>query len=97
MVDRIRRSKRPGTSGFVPSAKRVTTFDNDGTLWFEQPLYAQFVFAIDRLKDMPRSDASFTERQLFKAAIEGDMRMLMADGERPLSEIIGVLHAGMSW
>ncbi|MEO3474359.1 HAD family hydrolase [Roseomonas sp. CAU 1739] len=92
----IRRAAQPGTPDFVAPADRVAVFDNDGTLWVEQPLYTQFVFAIDRLKEMARSDASLAERQPFKAAIEGDMRTLMAGGERALAEIIGITHAGMS-
>lgn len=92
----IRRAARRGTPDYVAPADRVAVFDNDGTLWVEQPLYTQFVFAIDRLREMARSDASLTTRQPFKAAIEGDMRTVMAGGEHALAEIIGVTHAGMS-
>ena len=96
MLEAIRRAVQPGTPDFVPPAERVATFDNDGTLWVEQPLYTQFVFAIDRLREMARSDASLAARQPFKAAIDGDMRTLMAGGEHALAEIVGVTHAGMA-
>ena len=73
---------------FVPPVDRVATFDNDGCLWVEHPLYTQFVFAIDRLREMAQRDPSLATREPLKAAIEGDMRGVMASGEKGLAEII---------
>ncbi|MGG5817292.1 HAD family hydrolase [Falsiroseomonas sp. HW251] len=92
----IRRSVRDGTPDRVPPAERVAVFDNDGTLWVEQPLYTQFAFAIDRLKEMAARDPALLQRPILKAAVDGDMRAVMAGGERGLAEIIAVTHAGMS-
>jgi len=92
----IRRSVREGTPDHVRPSERVAVFDNDGTLWVEQPLYTQFAFAIDRLKEMAARDPALLDRPVLKAAVEGDMRAVMADGERGLAEIIAVTHAGMS-
>ncbi len=92
----VRRLAREGTPDFVPPAERVAVFDNDGTLWVEHPLYTQFVFAIDRLKAMAQRDPSLLANPLLKAAVEGDMRRVMAGGEHGLAEIIGTTHAGMS-
>jgi phosphoserine phosphatase len=92
----IRRTVREGTPDYVRPAERVAVFDNDGTLWVEQPLYTQFVFAIDRLKEMAGRDPALLQRPVLKAAVEGDMRTVIAGGERGLAEIIAVTHAGMS-
>jgi phosphoglycolate phosphatase-like HAD superfamily hydrolase len=92
----IRRIGRRGTPDYVPSSERVAVFDNDGTLWVEQPMYTQFAFAIERLKEMARQDPGLAERQPLKAAIEGDLGTVMAGGERALAEIIAVTHSGMS-
>jgi hypothetical protein len=91
----IRRSVRQGTPDFVPPAERVAVFDNDGTLWVEQPVYTQLIFALDRLREMAARDPALLERPVLKAAVEGDMRGVMAGGERGLAEIVGVTHAGM--
>ncbi|MDB5379993.1 MAG: haloacid dehalogenase [Rubritepida sp.] len=92
----IRQSVRLGTPDFIPPAERVAVFDNDGTLWVEQPIYTQLSFALDRLRTMAQQDPSLAERQPFKAAIEGDMRAVMAGGEHALAEIVAVTHSGMS-
>lgn len=92
----IRRSVREGTPDFVRPGGRVAVFDNDGTLWVEQPLYTQFAFAIDRLKELAARDPALLQRPLLKAAVEGDLRAVMAGGERGLAEIIGITHSGMS-
>ena len=92
----IRRTVREGTPDYVRPADRVATFDNDGTLWVEHPIYTQFAFALDRLREMAERDRSLLDRPILKAAVDGDMRAVMAGGERGLAEIIAVTHAGMS-
>jgi len=96
ILDLVRRTTRERTPDFVPAAQRLATFDNDGTLWVEHPLYTQFIFALDRLKEMAARDPALAQRPILKAAIDGDMRAVMAGGERGLAEIIAVTHAGMS-
>jgi phosphoserine phosphatase len=96
ILDTVRRITRRGGPGFVPQAERVATFDNDGTLWVEQPIYTQFVFAIDRLKELAARDPALLQHPILKAAVEGDMRAMMAGGEKGLAEILGATHAGMS-
>lgn len=92
----IRRAVREGTPDYVLPAERVAVFDNDGTLWVEQPLYTQFVFALDRLRELAARDPALADRPVVKAALAGDMRTVMAGGERALAEIVMVTHAGMS-
>ncbi|WP_229681714.1 HAD family hydrolase [Neoroseomonas lacus] len=74
----------------------MAVFDNDGTLWVEHPMYTQFAFAIDRLKEMTQRDPALLANPVLKAAVDGDMRVVMAAGERGLAEIIAVTHTGMS-
>ncbi len=62
-----------GSADFVPPEDRIATFDNDGTLWCEQPLPVQIFFAQDRLKALAAADPSMRERQPFKAFLEHDM------------------------
>ena len=92
----VQRVIRRGAPDYRPPAERVAVFDNDGTLWVEQPLYTQFAFAIDRLREMAKHDPTLVERDPFKAALAGDLGAVLAGGEKGLAEIIAVTHAGMS-
>jgi phosphoserine phosphatase len=87
---------REGSPDFVPEPERVATFDNDGTLWVEQPLYVQFVFALERVKEMAPLHPEWKEQQPFKAALEGDMATLGALGEKGAVEIVAATHAEMT-
>jgi hypothetical protein len=86
----------PQSKDYVPPADRIATFDNDGNLWAEKPVYFQLLFAIDRVKAMAPEHPEWTDKQPFKAAIEGDMKALAASGEKGLVELIMASHAGMS-
>jgi phosphoserine phosphatase len=81
---------------FVLPAERIATFDNDGTLWVEQPGYTQLAFAVDRVKELAPKHPEWKEKQPFKAVLEGDMKTLAKFGEKGLVEIILVTHAGMT-
>ncbi len=85
-----------GHTDFVAADKRIATFDNDGTLWSEQPVYNQAAFAFDRIKAMAAEHPEWKDQQPFKAVIEGDQQALAATGEKGLLEIIGATHTGMT-
>ena len=85
-----------GGSDFVPPAERVAVFDNDGTLWLEQPMYVQLAFALDRVKALAAQHPEWKDKQPFKAVLEGDMKALAAAGEHGLVELIMATHAGMT-
>lgn len=87
---------REGSRDFVPAAQRIATFDNDGTLWVEQPMYTQVAFALDRLKALAPRNPQWKMQQPFKAALEGDMETLEKSGEHGLLELILATHAGMT-
>jgi len=84
----------PGSKDFVPAADRVAVFDNDGTLWSEQPMYFQLAFALDRVRALAPRHPEWKDQQPFKAALEGDMKALAAAGEHGLLELVMATHAG---
>src|SRR5258707_9256496 len=87
---------REGSPDFVPAPQRIATFDNDGTLWVEQPMYTQLAFALDRVKALAPMHPEWKDKQPFKAALEGDMKTLGEAGDRGLMELLTVTHAGMT-
>jgi phosphoserine phosphatase len=86
----------PGSKDFVAPADRIAVFDNDGTLWSEQPMYFQLAFALDRVKAMAPQHPEWKTKQPFKDAIDGDMKTLAAAGERGLLELVAASHAGLT-
>ncbi len=87
---------REGSPDFVPPPERIATFDNDGTLWSEQPSYVQLAFALDRVKAMAPLHPEWKDTQPFKAVLEDDMAALAAAGERGVVEIVAATHAGLT-
>ena len=87
---------RAGSPDFVPVPQRIATFDNDGTLWTEHPMYVQLVFALDRVKALAPLHPEWKDKQPFKAVLEGDMKTLADSGEHGLLELMMVTHAGMT-
>ena len=83
-----------GGPDFVPPAERIAVFDNDGTLWSEQPVYVQLAFAIDRVKALAAAHPEWKTTQPFKAVLEGDTAALAASGERGLIQLVMAAHAG---
>lgn len=92
----VGQAAQPGSPGYIPPAARLATFDNDGTLWAEQPIYFQFLFALDRVKALAPGHPEWRTQQPFKAALEGDMKTLAASGEHGLVELVMATHTGMS-
>ena len=82
--------------GFVPEPERIAVFDNDGTLWCEQPLYVQLVFALDRVKQLAPEHPEWATTQPFQAVLEDDHDALAAAGVEGLVEIMAATHAGMT-
>jgi phosphoglycolate phosphatase-like HAD superfamily hydrolase len=85
-----------GSPQFVPPAERIATFDNDGTLWSEQPIYFQFAFALDRVKAVAPQHPDWKSTQPFKAVLDGDTKALAASGEKGLLELLTATHTGMT-
>jgi hypothetical protein len=81
---------------FVPAAERIAVFDNDGTLWAEQPMYFQFIFALDRVKAMTPSHPEWRDKEPFASLLKGDLNKALSGGEKAIAEIIMATHAGMT-
>ena len=92
----VEKVTKEGSADFVPEPERIAVFDNDGTLWVEQPMYTQLAFALDRVKAQAAAHPEWKDTQPFKAAIEGDMKTLVESGEKGLMELIMATHAGMT-
>lgn len=86
----------PASKDFVPSEDRIAVFDNDGTLWVEQPMYTQIVFALDRVKALAPDHPEWLDNPALKAAIEGDTTTLLASGYDGVLGLMAVTHAGMT-
>jgi hypothetical protein len=80
----------------VPPAERIATFDNDGTLWCEQPMQVQLFFLVDRVKQLAAKDPGLKQRQPYKALLERDMKTLQALGKQALFELAFATHAGVT-
>jgi hypothetical protein len=87
---------KAGSPEFVPPAERIATFDNDGTLWAEQPAYFQLRFALDRLKTLAPQHPEWKDKEPFASLLKGDLKSVLAGGDRTIGEIIVVTHAGMT-
>jgi len=96
ILDLVQRVTRPGGADFLPPAERVATFDNDGTLWCEQPLQVQVFFLIDRVKALADKDATIKERRPFKALLEHDFKTLFGLGKQAIFELVFTTHSGMT-
>jgi len=87
---------KAGSPDFVPPAERVAVFDNDGTLWAEQPMYFQFFFALDRVKALSSQHPEWKTKEPFASLLKGDVKGALAGGEKALLEIVMATHAGMT-
>jgi len=96
ITDFVARVTQEGGPDFVRPAERVAVFDNDGTLWCEQPYQVQVFFLIDRVKELAAKDPSLREKQPFKAILDHDAGALHALGKQGLMELAFATHAGMS-
>ena len=96
IVDFVQRVTTPGGQDFVPEPERIATFDNDGTLWAEQPIYFQLAFAFDRVKVLAPRHPEWQEQEPFKSFLAGNLKGALASGDKALMQLVMVSHAGMT-
>jgi phosphoglycolate phosphatase-like HAD superfamily hydrolase len=96
ITDFVARVTTQGGANFVPPAERIAVFDNDGTLWCEQPVYFQAAFALDRVKAMAPNHPEWKSQQPFKAFLSGDKKALAEQGEKGLLTLVAAAHSGMT-
>lgn len=87
---------REGSPDFVPIPERIATFDNDGTLWAEQPMYFQFLFSLDRVKALAPQHPEWKTKEPFASLLKGDMKDVLAGGEPVIAQILMATHTGMT-
>src|SRR5262245_25375937 len=92
----VAKTTTSGSPDFVPPEQRIATFDNDGTLWCEQPMYTQLLFALDRVKELAPQHPEWKDKEPFASLLKGDVKAALAGGEHAIVEIIGATHTGMS-
>ncbi len=96
IVDFVIRVTSPDSADFVPEPERIAVFDNDGTLWSEQPAYFQLLFAMDRVRAMSPEHPEWKNQQPFQAVLDGDLDAVIATGEAGLLKLVMTTHAGMT-
>ena len=96
ILDFVNATTDRASENYVPPADRIATFDQDGTLWVEHPLYAQAFFALDRVHEMAPSHPEWRSHEPFKAVLANDLPALAHFSERDWAELVFVTHAGMS-
>lgn len=96
IIEFVTKVSETDSPSFVPPDERIATFDNDGCLWAEQPMYFQLLFAIDRVKALAPHHPEWKEKPPFAALLQNDLKGALAGGERAILEIIMASHAGMT-
>ncbi len=96
IVKFVERVTKNGSPDFVPPAERIAVFDNDGTLWAEQPMYFQFLFALDRVRVLGPQHPEWKTTEPFASLLKGDVKGALAGGQKALMEIMMAAHAGMT-
>ena len=96
IIEFVSKVTNPGSPDFVPVPERIATFDNDGTLWCEQPLPVQLYFVLDRVKALAPQHPEWKTEEPFASLLRGDLHTALAGGDRALLEIVMATHAGMT-
>ena len=94
ILEFVTKVTNPDSPNFVPPSERIAVFDNDGTLWSEQPMYFQLAFALDRVKALAPEHPEWKDKQPFKAVLENDIEAVLSGGEKSLISLVMSTHAG---
>lgn len=92
----VSRVTRDGSSDFVPASQRIAVFDNDGTLWCEQPVYFQFAFALDQIRTLAPKHPEWKSSEPFRSLLQNDLKGVLASGEKGLLQLVATSHSGMT-
>jgi hypothetical protein len=95
VISFIEKTTMQGSADYIPPPERIAVFDNDGTLWSEQPIYVQIAFTFDRIKALAPQHPAWKTTQPFKAVLEDDLKGVLAAGQKGLFELIAATHAGV--
>jgi len=95
IITYITATSTKNSPNFIPLEDRIVVFDNDGTLWSEQPVYFQFFFAIDKVKSLASEHTGWKTAEPFKSVLNNDMKGILKSGKEGLLKLINASHAGM--
>ncbi|HSF56210.1 MAG TPA: HAD family hydrolase [Algoriphagus sp.] len=95
IIDFINKTTTEGSPDFIPMADRIAVFDNDGTLWSEQPMYFQLAYAIDFINKEAPNHPDWVNKEPYKSLLDGDMNKVLAGGEKALTQLVMASHAGI--
>jgi hypothetical protein len=96
IIEFVKATTDKSSPDYVPPGERIATFDNDGTLWAEQPMYVQAMFALDRVKALAPQHPEWQTKEPFASVLKGDLKGALAGGDKALLEIMMATHAGMT-
>src|SRR6266568_2741361 len=96
IIDFVERLTKEGSPDFVKPEERIATFDNDGTLWAEKPIYFQFQFGLDRVKALAPQHPEWKNKEPFNHLITGDMKAFLAGGEKSVMAVMAASHTGIT-
>jgi phosphoglycolate phosphatase-like HAD superfamily hydrolase len=96
IVSFVEKTTDVGSADFVPIAERIAVFDNDGTLWSEQPMYFQAIFIFDRIEELAPQHPEWVSKEPYASVLKGDVNAALAGGEHALLEMVMATHAGMT-
>jgi phosphoglycolate phosphatase-like HAD superfamily hydrolase len=95
-MDFVARVTKEDWADFVPVSERIAVFDNDGTLWSEQPVYIQLAFALDRVRELAPRHPEWKTKEPFKSVLAGDLKRALGGGEKAIAELVFATHSGMT-
>ncbi len=96
VIEFVERVTKEGSPDFVPESARVAVFDNDGTLWSEQPYYYQLAYVLDTIQANASDHPERREKEPYASAVKGDFKAALAMGEKDIAELLAVTHTGMT-
>jgi phosphoserine phosphatase len=92
----VEKVTKPGSPDFVPESERIATFDNDGTLWCEQPMPVQLYFALDRVKALAPQHPEWKSEEPFASLLQGNVKTALAGGDKAIIDLMMATHTGMT-
>lgn len=96
IIDFVSRTTSKGHRDYIPAPKRIATFDNDGTLWSEQPLYFQAIYIFDRIKELAPNHPEWQQKEPFASVLKGNFESALSGGEKALLEMVMATHTGLT-
>jgi len=96
IIEFVTKTTDQNQASFIPPTRRIATFDNDGTLWSEQPLYFQAIYIFDRIRELAPEHPEWQQKEPYASVLKGDSKSALAGGKQALLEMVMGTHAGVT-